>query len=175
MAKVQSWLAVATTDPARAGSSFASFVNKASVYRSASAPVLSGERRAASADHCGVDQKTVALGASLQRRRYDGRAIQPPTVADGTTQLRIALMAGGHEAAFADSFDAHHAPSVGPFALRKRPHAMAAVSLYGQPFGQFRHIVPIQMVAPIRRSHIEAVLRDFGGEFIVASDRAQID
>jgi 8-amino-7-oxononanoate synthase len=54
----------------------------------------------------GADQKAVALAASLQRRGFDVRAIRPPTVAEGTARLRIALTASLNETVIADLFGA---------------------------------------------------------------------
>jgi len=39
----------------------------------------------------GSDDRAVALAGALQRHGYDVRAIRPPTVAEGTARLRIAL------------------------------------------------------------------------------------
>jgi 8-amino-7-oxononanoate synthase len=54
----------------------------------------------------GADQAAVALAVSLQRRGFDVRAIRPPTVADGTARLRIALTANVDESIVADLFEA---------------------------------------------------------------------
>jgi 8-amino-7-oxononanoate synthase len=54
----------------------------------------------------GADQKAVALAAALQRRGFDVRAIRPPTVAEGTSRLRIALTAGLDESMIAGLFGA---------------------------------------------------------------------
>jgi 8-amino-7-oxononanoate synthase len=54
----------------------------------------------------GADGKAVALAGSLQRRGFDVRAIRPPTVAEGTARLRIALSAKLSESAIAELFDA---------------------------------------------------------------------
>jgi 8-amino-7-oxononanoate synthase len=54
----------------------------------------------------GADQAAVALAGSLQRRGFDIRAIRPPTVAEGTARLRIALTLNVNEAAVAELFAA---------------------------------------------------------------------
>jgi 8-amino-7-oxononanoate synthase len=54
----------------------------------------------------GADQAAVALAESLQRRGFDIRAIRPPTVAEGTARLRIALTLNVSEAVVADLFEA---------------------------------------------------------------------
>jgi 8-amino-7-oxononanoate synthase len=54
----------------------------------------------------GADGKAVALAGSLQRRGFDVRAIRPPTVAEGTARLRIALSAKLSESVIAELFDA---------------------------------------------------------------------
>lgn len=54
----------------------------------------------------GADGKAVALAGSLQRRGFDVRAIRPPTVAEGTARLRIALSAKLSESVIAGLFDA---------------------------------------------------------------------
>jgi 8-amino-7-oxononanoate synthase len=54
----------------------------------------------------GADGKAVALALALQRRGFDVRAIRPPTVAEGTARLRIALSASLSESVIADLFDA---------------------------------------------------------------------
>jgi 8-amino-7-oxononanoate synthase len=54
----------------------------------------------------GADQAAVALAASLQNRGFDIRAIRPPTVAEGTARLRIALTANVNETIVAGLFEA---------------------------------------------------------------------
>jgi 8-amino-7-oxononanoate synthase len=54
----------------------------------------------------GSDQAAVNLASALQRRGYDIRAIRPPTVAEGTARLRIALTLNVDEAIVAGLFEA---------------------------------------------------------------------
>jgi 8-amino-7-oxononanoate synthase len=54
----------------------------------------------------GPDRAAVTLASALQRRGYDVRAIRPPTVAEGTARLRIALTLNVDEAAVAGLFGA---------------------------------------------------------------------
>jgi 8-amino-7-oxononanoate synthase len=54
----------------------------------------------------GSDQAAVNLASALQRRGYDIRAIRPPTVAEGTARLRIALTLNVDEATVAKLFEA---------------------------------------------------------------------
>jgi 8-amino-7-oxononanoate synthase len=54
----------------------------------------------------GADQTAVTLAASLQHRGFDIRAIRPPTVAEGTARLRIALTTNVDEAIIANLFEA---------------------------------------------------------------------
>jgi 8-amino-7-oxononanoate synthase len=54
----------------------------------------------------GSDQAAVTLASALQRQGYDIRAIRPPTVAEGTARLRIALTLNVDEAIVAGLFEA---------------------------------------------------------------------
>jgi 8-amino-7-oxononanoate synthase len=54
----------------------------------------------------GADQTAVTLATSLQHRGFDIRAIRPPTVAEGTARLRIALTTNVDEAIIANLFEA---------------------------------------------------------------------
>jgi 8-amino-7-oxononanoate synthase len=54
----------------------------------------------------GPDRAAVTLASALQRRGYDVRAIRPPTVAEGTARLRIALTLNVDEATVAGLFGA---------------------------------------------------------------------
>jgi 8-amino-7-oxononanoate synthase len=54
----------------------------------------------------GLDQAAVNLASALQRRGYDIRAIRPPTVAEGTARLRIALTLNVDEATVTKLFEA---------------------------------------------------------------------
>jgi len=54
----------------------------------------------------GPDQAAVNLASALQRRGYDIRAIRPPTVAEGTARLRIALTLNVDEATVTKLFEA---------------------------------------------------------------------
>jgi 8-amino-7-oxononanoate synthase len=54
----------------------------------------------------GSDQAAVNLASALQRRGYDIRAIRPPTVAEGTARLRIALTLNVDEATVTKLFEA---------------------------------------------------------------------
>ena len=54
----------------------------------------------------GSDQAAVNLASALQRRGYDIRAIRPPTVAEGTARLRIALTLNVDEPTVAGLFEA---------------------------------------------------------------------
>jgi 8-amino-7-oxononanoate synthase len=54
----------------------------------------------------GPDRAAVMLASALQRRGYDVRAIRPPTVAEGTARLRIALTLNVDEPTVAGLFGA---------------------------------------------------------------------
>jgi 8-amino-7-oxononanoate synthase len=54
----------------------------------------------------GSDRAAVNLASALQRRGYDIRAIRPPTVAEGTARLRIALTLNVDEATVTKLFEA---------------------------------------------------------------------
>jgi 8-amino-7-oxononanoate synthase len=54
----------------------------------------------------GSDHAAVAVASSLQRKGFDIRAIRPPTVAEGTARLRIALTANVNETIVAGLFEA---------------------------------------------------------------------
>jgi 8-amino-7-oxononanoate synthase len=54
----------------------------------------------------GADQAAVSLASALQRKGYDIRAIRPPTVAEGTARLRIALTLNVDEPTVAGLFEA---------------------------------------------------------------------
>ena len=54
----------------------------------------------------GPDRAAVTLASALQRRGYDVRAIRPPTVAEGTARLRIALTLNVDEPTVAGLFGA---------------------------------------------------------------------
>ena len=54
----------------------------------------------------GPDRAAVTLASALQRRGYDVRAIRPPTVAEGTARLRIALTLNVDEPTVAALFGA---------------------------------------------------------------------
>jgi len=54
----------------------------------------------------GAYGKAVALAGALQLGGFDVRAIRPPTVAEGTARLRIALSANLSESVIAELFDA---------------------------------------------------------------------
>ena len=54
----------------------------------------------------GADRAAVALASALQFKGYDVRAIRPPTVAEGTARLRIALTLNVDEPTVAGLFEA---------------------------------------------------------------------
>ena len=54
----------------------------------------------------GPDRAAVTLASALQLRGYDVRAIRPPTVAEGTARLRIALTLNVDEPMVAGLFEA---------------------------------------------------------------------
>jgi 8-amino-7-oxononanoate synthase len=54
----------------------------------------------------GSDHVAVAVASSLQRKGFDIRAIRPPTVAEGTARLRIALTTKVNETIVAGLFEA---------------------------------------------------------------------
>jgi len=54
----------------------------------------------------GADRAAVALAASLQARGFDVRAIRPPTVAEGTARLRIAITLNVDESEVTQLFEA---------------------------------------------------------------------
>jgi 8-amino-7-oxononanoate synthase len=54
----------------------------------------------------GADRAAVAFADSLQRRGFDVRAIRPPTVAEGTARLRIAITLNVDESKVTQLFEA---------------------------------------------------------------------